>query len=53
MGATTRPGGAKRMPHFSRALDTIELIMVLPGKIAKEFRLKFVDIIDNLGALTD
>lgn len=25
--------------------DTIELIMVLPGKIAKEFRLKFVDII--------
>ncbi len=25
--------------------DTIELIMVLPGKIAKEFRLKFVEII--------
>jgi len=39
------PGKGNHRTKLLSFEDTIELIMVLPGKIAKEFRLKFVDII--------
>jgi len=39
------PGKGNHRTKLLTFEDTIELIMVLPGKIAKEFRLKFVDII--------
>jgi len=39
------PGKGNARTKLLSFEDTIELIMVLPGKIAKEFRLKFVDII--------
>lgn len=39
------PGRGNSKAKLLSFEDTIELIMVLPGKIAKEFRLKFVDII--------
>ena len=39
------PGKGNHRTKLVTFQDAIELIMVLPGKIAKEFRLKFVDII--------
>jgi hypothetical protein len=39
------PGKGNHRTKLVTFQDAIELIMILPGKIAKEFRLKFVDVI--------